>query len=425
MGIVGFISKKAGALIGTTASFGKKGAGFGVRGMAAVRDLCLRPINGPAMNAEEESMITSESPAFEQDVEYATALKNSSNIPVAAMKSDTGAVQTDLVEAKSKTKKRQSQFKSQLEDMRAKNESLVSDPKKTKAETVLSIPCKHKATVVPINENVTSSTEVFAARTKDIKVKIADQKPMPPTAEDKVSSHPPVLLEDVRVAVFSNATEKIIFTRAFYDIASQDAAVRTDAARILAGIRHELSARTLAARMACELSPQVRQEYIKALAELKIKEGLPAIKGALTDKDASVRLAAVWGLYLLAGAASAPTLVHMLSDENDNVRRRAVTCIGWLGQEELAVELLSLLKDNSISVFRAAVEAMGNLRSWQVVPALIECLNDPDESIQKIVLGALETITGKKIDKPFPADETSLKCLMARWREWWRDELQK
>ena len=126
--------------------------------------------------------------------------------------------------------------------------------------------------------------------------------------------------------------------------------------------------------MASEPSAQVRQEYIKALTTLQMTEGLGAVEQALSDRAALVRLAAVWGLYRLAGAESGPALVRMFSDENKEVRRRAATCIGWLGQDELAVESLPLLDDSSVSVRLAVVEAMGNLRCRQGVTALIEHL---------------------------------------------------
>jgi len=112
----------------------------------------------------------------------------------------------------------------------------------------------------------------------------------------------------------------------------------------------------------------------------------------------------------------------MLSDEDQDVRRRAATCIGWLGREAFAVELLPLLADSSVSVRRAAVEAMGSLRCRQVVSALIERLNDPEESIRKAVLGAIQTITGKKMSGPSPKSKKSFERLVARWREWWKEE---
>ena len=230
-------------------------------------------------------------------------------------------------------------------------------------------------------------------------------------------------LDGVNLSGFPSEAERIIFTKALSDIVSRDVAMRVDAAKTMAGIRHPLSVRTLACQMTREPSPQVRQECIRSLAKLGMKKGLPVIAHALTDSAASVRLAAVWGLYRLAEEDSSAVLLSMLSDEAEEVRRRAATCIGWLGKAELAVKLLPLLDDSSPSVRRAAAGAMGNLRSRQVVWSLIEHLNDPDKATGKAILNALQAITGLKMSQSFPRDKKSLQGVTARWREWWNEEL--
>ncbi len=230
-----------------------------------------------------------------------------------------------------------------------------------------------------------------------------------------------VTAEDVQKAVFSNATDRIIFTKVLSDLACQNAAVRMDVAKTIANLPHPLSVRALAAHMRREPSPQVRQECVNTLTKLEMAEGLEAVKCALADKAAPVRLAAVWGLYRLGGAETASELASMFSDVDEEVRRRAVTCIGWLGQEAFAVKLLPLLDDSSASVRLATVEAMGRLRSRKVVSSLIEHLDDPVESIRKAVFSALKEITGKRMSGQFPRNEDSLQHLIVRWRQWWKD----
>ena len=241
-------------------------------------------------------------------------------------------------------------------------------------------------------------------------------------AEAKTPSPPDVTLKEAQMAAFPNAADKIIFTRALSDIANHDPGMRADAARVIAGVRHKSSVNAIVAQMASEPSAQVRREYVKALVTLEMKEGVPAVERALTDEAASVRLAAVWALYHLAGAESAPTLAHMFSDEDEEVRRRAAACVGWLGQKKVAVKLLPFLADSSVSVRLAAVEAMGKLCSRQVVSTLIKRLNDPEESVRKAIVCSLKTITGKRMNGPFPTDERSLQRLIVRWCEWWQEE---
>jgi len=242
-------------------------------------------------------------------------------------------------------------------------------------------------------------------------------------AEAKTPSPPDVTLkQEELMAAFSNAADKIIFTKALSDITSHDPGMRADAARVIAGVRHKSSVKAIVAQMANEPSAQVRRECVKALMALEMKEGVPVVERALADQEASVRLAAVWALYHLAGAKSAPALASMFSDEDEEVRRRAAACVGWLGRKKFAVKLLPFLADSSVSVRLAAVEAMGNLGSRQVVSTLIKRLNDPEESVRKAIFRALKTITGKRMGGKFPTDERSLQRLIVRWREWWQEE---
>ncbi len=207
-----------------------------------------------------------------------------------------------------------------------------------------------------------------------------------------------VTAEDVQAADFKNGAEKILFTKALSDFASQDAITRADAAAAIAGIHHELSPRLLITHLADEPSALVRQECIKALTTLESKDGLSTIERALADEVASVRLAAVWGLYRLAGTESIPALTRMLSDDDEGVRRRAVTCIGWLcGQ----------------------VGKVGNHRSYKVVFALVQCLGDRSESIKNAALDTLQTVTGKKMSAP----RTSPERLIEQWQQWRKAEL--
>jgi len=202
----------------------------------------------------------------------------------------------------------------------------------------------------------------------------------------------------VQAADFKNGVERILFTKALSDFAGHDAATRADAAAAIAGIRHDLSLRLIITHMADEPSAYVRQECIKALTTLEMAEGLNAVESALTDKIASVRLAAVWGVYRLAEVESLPKLLGMLSDEDASVRRRAVTCIGWLGRQ---------------------IETIGDSQLRRVILALIKCLDDPADSIRKATLDALQAVTGKKMS----TRQISHKRLIEQWKSWWKAEL--
>jgi HEAT repeat protein len=157
---------------------------------------------------------------------------------------------------------------------------------------------------------------------------------------------------------------------------------------------------------------------VNGLTALGIKEQLPAVERALGDPSGPVRLAAVRGVYRLAGAAGAVSLVRMFSDELEDVRRRAVACVGWLGQGNLARDVVPLLRYESASVRLAALEALGNLKSPTVVDEVIGLLDDPEEPVQRKAYQALRTITGKQMGQAFPEDQDGRRFLIARWRAW-------
>lgn len=347
---------------------------------------------------------------------------------VATLESELAAAQNHLDEARSEAEQAQAPRESQLRALEAVSECDLAPMRRELMSTrSREIDAKSQlSSAVSVVQTEGGSTLSDRGEQVAVPAAAAVEPAMGATtarpAEAEAPSPPAVTLEEVRAAVLPDAADRLVLARALSDIASQDAAVRADAARAMAGVRHEFSVRALVAQLTREPSPEVQQGCIKALVNLEMKEGLPAIERVLTDRSASVRLAAVWGLYHLGGAESASALARVLSDEDEEVRRRAATCIGWLGREELAAQLLPLLDDSSVSIRRAAVEAMGSLRSRQVVSALIERLNDPEESIRRAVFTAIEAIAGKKMSESFPKDEKSLQLLIARWRVWWKDE---
>jgi hypothetical protein len=438
-GIIQSAFKHTGSFVGKTVVIGKKTTELGVKGVGALKNLVTRPVENPM----------SEASTLKPETEEATAEEGGVKMRAATQESELDAMRRTVNKERSKVKKEQSNLALQLSKLQAEKESLLSRLKAAQGESIV-ISAKdgvvktkvvasesgpaakrhelkkahsnEKAAGVSPDEKVEPLTEAPAPR-QEVDAKLKVQKPRPLIVKAKAPVPVGVTPEDVRTEVFSNPAERIIFKRALSSIAAQDANVRANAVRTIGAIRHKLSIKTLVTQLACETSPYVRRECVKALTKQNVNEGLRAVKRALTDQTALVRLTAVWGLYRLAGAASAPALISMFSDEDEEVRRRAVTCIGWLGQQELAVELLPLLSDRSVCVRLAAAEAMGKLRSRQVVSTLIEHLNDPEKSVRKVMLDSLKKITGKKMSGPLPRDKESLQRFIARWREWWNGEL--
>ena len=477
-GIINVVSRQAGTVAGTSVVISKKIAGCGVKTVTAAKDLLKRPLKILTPARDKKSRTTSEASTLESRDEQEAGRKNAAKALINALEWDLTTAERELEKAQSNAEKTQSELALQLGELKVERESLISDLKQATSEAneaairegevktrvtalesdlaaardhleksrkeeedaksqppsdlsdvqpeekaVLSDWGEEKVEVVSTEEKVESAMEPAVAQSAgELNAKMEEQASQP-VSKVEVPVLPAVTEEQVQTAVFSNATDKVIFTRALSDIASQDVEVRTNAVKMIGSIRHKLSIKALVTQLVRETSPKVRQECVKALTRQEVNEGLRAVKRALTDQAASVRLAAVWGLYRLAGAESASYLVRMLSDEDEEIQRRSATCIGWLRQEELAVELLPLLSNRSACVRRAAIEAMGKLRSRRVISALIEHLNDPEKSIRKVILDTLKKITGKKMSGPVPRDEKALQCFIARWREWWKGEL--
>jgi len=341
--------------------------------VTTTKDWLKRPLKVHVPTRGKKSRTTSQASALESKDEQETGRKKAAKALIAALESDLAGAQRELKKAWSNAEKTQSKLASHLNELKAEKESLLSDLEQAKSEDSeaaarenevktrvaalesdlaaarcqLEKPRKEEEDTMsqPSSDlNTMGIEEIELSHQAEEKVRVVSteeevKSAIEPTVAQSVKEEIPapvaVTDEDVQAAIFPNATDKIIFSSALSDIASQDATVRVDAVKTMAGIRHELSVKALAAQMACESSAQVRQECIKALVALEMTEAIPAIECALTDKASSVRLAVVWGLYHLAGTGSALALTGMLSDEDEEVRRRAATCIGWLGKDEL------------------------------------------------------------------------------------------
>ena len=232
-----------------------------------------------------------------------------------------------------------------------------------------------------------------------------EQEVQPSVAEVEAIPAADVTSEEIEKAVFLREFDRVVFRKAFSDIGNQQAVTRADAARAMGGIRHELSLKALAGQFRQEASEQVRRECVKAVAALQMKEGLAILQEALSDKAASVRLTAVWGLYNSTGIESVPSLAKMFSDEDEEVRRRAITCISWLYAQQ------------------APVEAMKDLQIRELVPVLVARLGDSAMLVRTAALNALEKVTGKKMEQSAENDENPHKGLVEQWRQWWANQL--
>jgi hypothetical protein len=411
------------------AAAGKKITGVVTSGATAIGHLPTRLVNTPELITAEQTEPISEGVDIETREQQAKQEESAKSL-ICALESDLAEAISQLKEARSNAEKTQSQIALQLRKLQSEKDSLCDElvqarrQANTKQEAGLPKPVEEIVVGATLKKSDFSAGAAVADLAEDVSLKI-EQQPSQVVSDVEMPGHPAVTDEQIQAAVFSKVTDKILFAKAVSDMANQEVAVRLDAVKRITDINHELSIKALVAQMASERSPQVRQECIKALTTLGMKEGLPAIENALADESGLVRLAAVWGLYRLAGKQSGTALADMLSDKDEGVRRRAATCIGWLGQGKFAADLTILLDDDSVLVRQSAAEAMGNMGNERVVLSMIEHLKDPDKTTRKTILCAIEKITGKKIGESLPTNEDDIGRLIARWRQWWKEDMLK
>ncbi|MHC4740124.1 MAG: HEAT repeat domain-containing protein, partial [Planctomycetota bacterium] len=369
--VIGTLSRHAGVFVGTTAAIGKKITGTGISGLTAAKNLLTRTVGRPALVTVNDFGVASEAFTPEPIHSEMTARADMQGSAVTALESDLASARRELEKTLSEAEAIQSQLASQLKVLQAEKESLICEldgmrneaneakdresavrarvaalesdlataqreleqicrPRERKnskvssdvgttrtgAQSTLPNLSRGRDTVAVSEEKVESSMKATAARPEEeATTRIEEQLSKVSVEEAEASGPEEVTLEEVGAAVFSSSAESVIFPKAFSDISNPDAAVRIDSVRAIGSIRHKLSVRVLVEQIGRESSARVRQECIKALTNLDAKEGLGVVERALSDRAALVRLAAVWGLYRLAGTESATALARMCSDE--------------------------------------------------------------------------------------------------------------
>lgn len=125
--------------------------------------------------------------------------------------------------------------------------------------------------------------------------------------------------------------------------------------------------RTVAARDLTNKNAAVRSDAAYLLAYVEAREAIPILIRALGDKDASVREEAAYSLAWI-GQRSVSQLVSALRDRRWEVREAAVRALGFMGPDATAIlpRVVEMLEDDTSDVRRCAAEAValigGNTR---------------------------------------------------------------
>jgi HEAT repeat protein len=158
---------------------------------------------------------------------------------------------------------------------------------------------------------------------------------------------------------------------AIADLASSEADVRWRAARALGLCR--MGVTELAAALALENEPRVREAIMTALMRIGDEASVMALLPCLRSQDAGLRTAAIEALQSLPGAIS-PFLVPLLSDNDADVRILATELTRNLPAGEATDHLSNLLThEQEPNVCGAAVEVLAEVGTKDAIPALQSC----------------------------------------------------
>jgi HEAT repeat protein len=154
------------------------------------------------------------------------------------------------------------------------------------------------------------------------------------------------------------------------ELASAEPDARWNAARALGTDPKDVAA--LAAALAVEPMPRVREAIMTALIRIGDETSAQALLPYLRSPDAARRGAAIEALQALPGA-TAPFISALLRDTDSDVRILAVELVRGMPPAEATRLLCGVLGDSHPNVCASAVDALAELGTRDALPALEAC----------------------------------------------------
>jgi HEAT repeat protein/beta-lactamase regulating signal transducer with metallopeptidase domain len=136
-------------------------------------------------------------------------------------------------------------------------------------------------------------------------------------------------------------------------------------------------------------SPEVRQQAVHALANIRTEKAFEPMLRALKDSDADVRQHAAQALGQMGDPRAVDPLLRALEDSNADVRAEAACALGELGAKQASGALARALKDATVDVRAQAARALGQLGDPSVTAALSAAIADANAEVRQQVLRAL------------------------------------
>ena len=141
---------------------------------------------------------------------------------------------------------------------------------------------------------------------------------------------------------------------------------------------------------------RVRRAAITALAKLTSPKAVDALRTALRDSSAQVRMQAAAGMGARKGMRTAATLTKALDDEEDtDVQLAIIGSLGRLATTDAVQRLIkiaepgALFKKKPTAIRVAAVQALGDARTPAAQNALQHLLEDKEKDVKQAVFRLL------------------------------------
>ncbi|MCA1615158.1 MAG: HEAT repeat domain-containing protein [Acidobacteria bacterium] len=163
-----------------------------------------------------------------------------------------------------------------------------------------------------------------------------------------------------------------------------------------AGSAVEAIARRVASRLAHDEPEYVRSYAVQAAGIIGSEAAFGALRLALQDPDASVRVEAASRLASKDEQAALDVLTHELGSGDDDIKDKVIYALWNLGSER-AVKALEKAAESYPVVRKRALEALASIREEEAVPILAGYLNDPDGWVRSIVVESLGEIGGASV----------------------------
>ena len=147
-----------------------------------------------------------------------------------------------------------------------------------------------------------------------------------------------------------------------------------------------------------DLSKYARESALDDIGKAKVKEALPSLIKALSDKEPDVRKSAADAIMRIGPYAkdAIPALIKALTDKESEIRRTAADALFTMREEARAAipSLISLLNDREREVRSSAADTLGSIgpEAKQAVPVLISLLKDNHHDVRKSSAFALGKI---------------------------------